>query len=92
MFPCPYALATNVKPRFFLAQSATLSSHLPMETPRSSNVRSPREREPVMECHLALTALSGTVVNISMSVAKFDRFEDLEDHVVDCLSDRLVLC
>ena len=23
-------------------------------------------------CHLALTALSGTVVNISMSVAKFD--------------------
>ena len=35
-----------------------------------------------MECHLALHALSGTVVNISISVAKFDRFEDLEDHVV----------
>ena len=50
-----------------------------METPRSSNVSSPREREPVMECHLVLTALSGTVVTISMSVAKFDRFEDLED-------------
>ena len=31
-------------------------------------------------------ALSGTVVNISMSVAKFDRFEDLEDHVVDYLA------
>ena len=39
-----------------------------------------------MECHLALTALSGAVVNISMSVAKFDRFEDLEDHVVDYLA------
>ena len=39
-----------------------------------------------MECHLVLTALSGTVVNITMSVAKFDRFEDLEDHVVDYLA------
>ena len=39
-----------------------------------------------MDCHLVLTALSGTVVNISMSVAKFDRFEDLEDHVVDYLA------
>ena len=34
-----------------------------------------------MECHLVLHALSGTVVNI-----KFDRFEDLEDHVVDYLA------
>ena len=57
-----------------------------METPCSSDVSSPREREPVMECHLVLTALSGTVVNITMSVAKFDRFEDLEDHVVDYLA------
>ena len=39
-----------------------------------------------MECHLVLNALSGTVVNISMTVAKFDRFEDLEDHVVDYLA------
>ena len=39
-----------------------------------------------MECHLALTALSGTVVTISMSVVQFDRFEDLEDHVVDYLA------
>ena len=39
-----------------------------------------------MDCHLALTTLSGTIVNISMSVAKFDRFEDLEDHVVDYLA------
>ena len=36
---------------------------------------------------LALPMLaSGTVVNISMSVAKFDGFEDLEDHVVDHLA------
>ena len=54
-----------------------------METPRYSNISSPREREPVVECHLALTALFGTVVTISMSVAQFDRFEDLGDHVVD---------
>ena len=72
--------------KLFLAQSAILSSGPRMETPRSSDVSSPREREPVMECHLVLTALSGTVVNISMSVAKFDRFEDLEDHVVDHLA------
>ena len=39
-----------------------------------------------MDCHLALTALSGTIVNVSLSVAKFDRFEDLEDHVVDYLA------
>ena len=39
-----------------------------------------------MECHLVLNALSGTVVHVSMSVAKFDGFEDLEDHVVDYLA------
>ena len=39
-----------------------------------------------MECHLVLTALSGTVVHITMSVAKYDRLEDLEDHVVDYLA------
>ena len=39
-----------------------------------------------MECCPVLTALSGTVVHIAMSVAKFDRFEDLEDHVVDYLA------
>ena len=38
-----------------------------------------------MECQLVLHALSGTVVSLSMSVAKFDRLEDLEDHVVDYL-------
>ena len=39
-----------------------------------------------MDCHLVLTALSGTTANVSLSVAKFDRFEDLEDHVVDYLA------
>ena len=39
-----------------------------------------------MEFHPALTTLSGTVENISMSIAKFDRFQDLEDHVVDHLA------
>ena len=70
----------------FLAQSATLFSGPSMEPSSSSDVSAPQECEPVMECHLALTALSGTVVNITMSVAKFDRFEDLEDHVVDYLA------
>ena len=57
-----------------------------VESPVSSECSSPQASEPVMECQLVLTALSGTVVNISMSVAKFDRFEDLEDHVVDYLA------
>ena len=39
-----------------------------------------------MDCHLVLTALSGAIANVSLSVAKFDRFEDLEDHVVDYLA------
>ena len=45
----------------------------------------PPEKEPVMECSLMLTTLSGEIFQISLSVAKFDRFEDLEDQVVDCL-------
>ena len=57
-----------------------------MESSSSSDVGSPHACEPVMEFHLVLTALSGAVVNISMSIAKFDRFEDLEDHVVDYLA------
>ena len=57
-----------------------------MEPGGSSGESSPPECEPVMDCRLVLTALSGTIVNVSLSVAKFDRFEDLEDHVVDCLA------
>ena len=93
--PCSHALRSQRQKtstsyeghdKLFLAQSAIPSSSPKMETPRSSEVSSPRECEPVMECHLVLNALSGTVANISMSVAKFDRFEDLEDHVVDYLA------
>ena len=29
--------------------------------------------------------LSGETFQVSLSVAKFDRFEDLEDQVMDCL-------
>ena len=35
---------------------------------------------------MALTTLSGTVVEMTTSVAKYDRLEDLEDHVVDYLA------
>ena len=54
--------------------------------PTGSDDSSLPECEPVMDCNLVLTALSGTIVNVSLSVAKFDRFEDLEDHVVDYLA------
>ena len=57
-----------------------------MESPSSSDASSPQACEPFKEFHLVLTTLSGTVVTISMSIAKFDRFEDLEDHVVDYLA------
>ena len=43
------------------------------------------EKEPVMEC-LLLTALSGATFKVSRSVAKFDRFTDLEDQVMDYLA------
>ena len=39
-----------------------------------------------MECRLILSTLSGTVVEMTTSVAKYDRLEDLEDHVVDYLA------
>ena len=38
-----------------------------------------------MECSLMLTTLSGETFQVSLSVAKFDRFEDLEDQVMDYL-------
>ena len=51
-------------------------------------IDSSRESEPVMECRLVLrlTTLSGTVVEMTTSVAKYDKLEDLEDHVVDYLA------
>ena len=39
-----------------------------------------------MEHSLMLTTLSGETFQVSLSVAKFDRFEDLEDQVMDCLA------
>ena len=46
----------------------------------------PIEKEPVMECPLLLTTLSGVTFKVSLSVAKFDRFTDLEDQVMDYLA------
>lgn len=57
-----------------------------MATPSAASLKSSRESEPVMECRLILTTLSGTVVEITTSVAQYDRLEDLEDHVVDYLA------
>ena len=56
-----------------------------MEPAESSGASTPPEREPVMECCLVLTTLSGVTLNVSLSIAKFDRFADLEDHVMDYL-------
>ena len=49
-------------------------------------ISTPPEKEPVMEYSLMLTTLSGETFQVSLSVAKFDRFEDLEDQVMDCLA------
>ena len=38
-----------------------------------------------MECCFVPTALSGMTLNVSLSIAKLDRFADLEDRVVDYL-------
>ena len=43
-----------------------------------------------MECSLMLTTLSEETFQVSLSVAKFDRFEDLEDQVMDCLVSTLL--
>ena len=57
-----------------------------MELDDSSMISTPPEKEPVMECSLRLTILSGVTFQVSLSVAKFDRFEDLEDQVMDHLA------
>ena len=49
-------------------------------------ISTPPEKEPVMECSLMLTTLSGVTLQVSLSVAKFDRFEDLKDQVMDYLA------
>ena len=50
-----------------------------MEPAESSGASTPPEREPVMDCRLVLISLSGVTFNVSVSIAKFDRFADLED-------------
>ena len=57
----------------------------PVEPACLSGPSTPIENEPVMDCCLALTTLSGKVIQLSLSVAKFDRFDDLEDQVMDYL-------
>ena len=57
-----------------------------MELDDSSMISTLPEMEPVMECSLVLTTLSGVTFKVSLSVAKFDRFEDLEDQVMDYLA------
>ena len=39
-----------------------------------------------MECSLLLTTLSGVTFKVSLSVAKFHRFDDLQDQVMDYLA------
>ena len=56
------------------------------ELDNSSMSSTPIEKEPVMECPLQLTTLSGVTFKVSLSVAKFDRFTDLEDQVMDYLA------
>ena len=56
-----------------------------MATPSASSQVSSRESEPVKECRLVLTTLLGSAVEMTTSVVKRDRLEDLEDHVVDYL-------
>ena len=58
----------------------------PMEPACLSRASTPIENEPVMDCCLVLTTLSGMAIHVSLSVAKFDRFEDLEDQIMDYLA------
>ena len=57
-----------------------------MATPSACSQVSSRESEPVKECRLVLTTLLGSAVEMTTSVVKRDRLEDLEDHVVDYLA------
>ena len=69
-----------------MAQTVNESSLPDMELNDSSRLSTPPEMEPVMDCSLVLTTLSGVTIKVSLSVAKFDRFEDLEDQVMDYLA------
>ena len=60
-----------------LAQTIIANSLSHMEFDDSSMI-SPSEKKPVMEYSLLLTALSGETFQVSLSVAKFDHFEEAE--------------
>ena len=75
----------NEQSEKLLVQTANESSLPHMELDDSSRLSTPPEMEPVMDCSLVLTTLSGVTIKVSLSVAKFDRFEDLEDQVMDYL-------
>ena len=47
-----------------------------MELDDSSRLSTSPEMEPVMDCSVILTTLSGVTIKVSLSVAKFDRFEE----------------
>ena len=77
--------AAHAQTQTFLAQTIIANSLSHMEFDDSSMISTPPEKEPVMEHSLLLTTLSGETFQVSLSVAKFDRFEDLEEQVMDYL-------
>ena len=81
----PALETVNEQSEKLLAQTANESSLPHMELADSSRLSTPPETEPVMDCSLVLTTLSGVTIKVSLSVAKFDRFEDLEDQVMGYL-------
>ena len=71
------------------ANSSTTKSSvdkLPMATPSASGASTSDESETTVDCRLVLTTLSGKTVEVSTSIAQYDRFEDFEEHVVDYLA------
>ena len=88
---CPALVAVNEQSEKLLAQIACESSLPDMELADSSSLSTPPETEPVMDCSLVLTTLSGVTIKVSLSVAKFDRFEDLEDQLWTILFQSLTL-
>ena len=78
--------AVHEQSQKLLAQTVNASRQPFMELDDSSRLSAPPEMEPVMDCSLVLTTLSGVTIKVSLSVAKGDRFEDLEDQVMDYLA------
>ena len=57
-----------------------------MATPSVSSHDASGASEIAMDCQLVLTTLSGAIVEMSASVAQYDRFEEFEERVVDYLA------